>query len=83
MNGMPTTSRLIWRQLSPLLWLLLLLLLVNIMFGLGGKQRTAMQVRREMNNKAAQVLRNPTEKNKKELEALRQEYNSFSKKKKK
>jgi hypothetical protein len=53
------------------------------MFGLGGKQRTAMQVRREMNNKAAQVLRNPTEKNKKELEALRQEYNSFSKKRKK
>ena len=56
------------------------------MFGLkigGDKQRTAMQVRRELNNAAAENLRNPSEENRKKLEELRQEWNSFSQKKKK
>ena len=55
------------------------------MFGLkigGKKSRTAMQVRREMNNAAAKMLKNPSAENKKKLEQLRQEYNSFGKKKK-
>jgi len=44
--------------------------------------RTKMAVRREMNNAAAENLRNPTAANKKKLEKLRQEYNNFNKKKK-
>ena len=54
------------------------------MFGFGGKKsRTAMQVRRELNNAAAENLRNPSKANREKVEKLRQEYNSFSKKKKK
>ena len=54
------------------------------MFGFGGgKKRTAMQVRREMNNAAAENLRNPSKANREKLEKLRKEYNSFSQKKKK
>ena len=49
----------------------------------GGKTRTAMQVRRELNNAAAKQLRNPSKENKKKLEELRQEWNSFSEKRKK
>ena len=55
------------------------------MFGLkigGNKPRTAMQVRRELNNAAAENLRNPSAENRKKLEELRQEWNSFSQKKK-
>jgi cell division protein FtsB len=74
---MHTTSRLTLLLLMSLLWLLMLPLLVNTMFG-----RTKMAVRREMNNAAAENLRNPTAANKKKLEKLRQEYNSFGKKKK-
>ena len=41
-----------------------------------------MAVRREMNNAAAENLRNPSAANRNKLEKLRQEYNNFNKKKK-
>jgi hypothetical protein len=53
------------------------------MFGLKIGGRTAMQVRREVNNAAAANLRNPTKENRQKLEALRKEYNNISKQKKK
>ena len=55
------------------------------MFGLkigGDKPRTAMQVRRELNNAAAENLRNPSAENRKKVEELRIEYNNITKKKK-
>ena len=55
------------------------------MFGLkigGKKKRTAMQIRRDLNNAAAANLRNPSKENREKLESLRQEWNSLSKKKK-
>ena len=42
-----------------------------------------MQIKREFNNAAAENLSNPSKKNREKVEALRQEYNNFSKKKKK
>jgi|TARA_R100000030_G_scaffold29545_1_gene21774 hypothetical protein len=55
------------------------------MFGLkigGDKPRTAMQIRRELNNAAAENLKNPSPENRQRLEELRQEWNSLSQKKK-
>ena len=55
------------------------------MFGLkigGKKKRTAMQIRRDLNNAAAANLRKPSKENREKLEALRQEWNSLSKNKK-
>ena len=41
-----------------------------------------MQVRRELNNAAAENLRNPSVENRKKVEELRVEYNNITKKKK-
>lgn len=52
------------------------------MFGFGGaKVRTKQSVRREMNNAAAEMLKNPSKKNRDKVERLRQEYNNWGKNK--
>ena len=50
--------------------------MLGIKFG-GNKPRTKMQVRRELNNAAAENLRNPSPENRKKVEELRQEYNKM------